>query len=111
MVVDPPSVQRNRTPARQRAICVHHTAIPTSSAGKDVTQATLRFVLCKVARWALEHARQLDEHPPTQGAHAPVRGTATSSSSPLHAVTWLRTSHPSCAGFPRGECNAANSPP
>ncbi|TPP44388.1 hypothetical protein CGC21_6105 [Leishmania donovani] len=58
MVVDPPSVQRNRTPARHHAIRAHRTTLPTFSAGTDVMQATLQFVLCKVARWTLEHARR-----------------------------------------------------
>ncbi|CAG9582465.1 hypothetical_protein [Leishmania major strain Friedlin] len=87
VVVDPPSVQHNRKPARHHAICTHHTTLLVSSAGKDVMRATLRFAPCKVVRGTLEHARQRGEHSPTQGAHALVRGTATSSSSPLHART------------------------
>ncbi|TPP51358.1 hypothetical protein CGC20_18250 [Leishmania donovani] len=75
-------------PHHRSALCVRahkNTSKMARLACPDVMQGTLRFVPCKVARWTLEHARQLDEHPPTQGAHAPVRGTATSSSSPLHA--------------------------
>ncbi|TPP42520.1 hypothetical protein CGC21_11025 [Leishmania donovani] len=70
-------MERNKTPVMHHAICAHHTTLPTSSAGKDVMQAALRFAFWKVARWALEHAMQRGEHPPTQGAHSPVNKVPT----------------------------------